>query len=97
MTKRWLVYLIGSCEMGSEGWSGWLYHCIAHGDTDEEIYLDWIRNVKKIYGNDLSTELRCYDGRWSCYYPLAKVELPTTVYGQAGEIKLEACYNRHDE
>ena len=36
--KTWLVYLVSTCEMGSEGWSGWMYHSVAFGNTDEEIY-----------------------------------------------------------
>ena len=36
--KTWLVYLLLDCETGSEGWSGWMYHCVAFGNTDEEIY-----------------------------------------------------------
>jgi hypothetical protein len=35
--------------MGSEGWSGWQYYSVAFGDTDEEIYNNWVKNVKKIY------------------------------------------------
>ena len=95
--KTWLVYLISQCEMGTEGWSGWCYYSVAHGDTDEEVYNDWLKNVKSIYGVDLSKNLKCHEGHWSCYYPLAKVELPTTVYGHAGKIKLEACYDKHDD
>lgn len=95
--NRWLVYLISSCELGSEGWSGWQYHCIAHGNTDAEIYNDWLRNVKKIYDVDLSEDLRCENGRWYCYYPLAKVNLPTSVYGHSKEIKLDACFDKHND
>ena len=42
--KSYLVYLVTECEMGSEGWSGWSYYAIAHGDTDEEIYNEVIPN-----------------------------------------------------
>ena len=62
--NRWLVYLISQCEVGTEGKSSWLYHCIAHGNTDKEIYNDWIKNVKKIYDVDLSKYLTCINGRW---------------------------------
>ena len=44
--KSYLVYLVTSCEMGSEGWSGWDYYAVAHGSTEEEIYNDWIEQCK---------------------------------------------------
>ena len=93
--KTWLVYLISSCEQGSEGWSGWLYHSVAFGDTDEEIYNNWVENVKKIYDVDLSEDLRCTNGYWSCYYPLCKNELPTSIYGDSQPLFVEAQYRKH--
>ena len=36
--KAYLVYLLSDCEMGSEGFSGWIYYAVAHGSTDEKIY-----------------------------------------------------------
>lgn len=93
--KTWLVYLVSSCEMGSEGWSGWAYYAVAQGDTDEEIYNNWLENVKKIYDVDLSKDLKCHNGYWSCYYPLAKNELPTSVYGDSQPLFVEAQYRKH--
>ena len=94
--KTWLVYLLTTCEMGSEGWSGWMYHCVAFGDTDEEIYNNWIENVKKIHGKDLSKHLRCNNGYWSCMWcKLCKNELPTQVYGHSEELNVEKCYRGH--
>lgn len=88
--KIWLVYLLDKCDIGSEGWSGWSYYCIAEGNTDEEIYKDWLKNVKAIYGVDLSKHLRQQeDGRWTCYYDLAKNELPTSVYGVSKPLLIE--------
>lgn len=92
---RYLVYLITSCEMGSEGWSGWMYYSVAYGFTEEEIYNDWVKNVKLIYGVDLSGDLKCNNGVWSCYYPLAKNILPTEVYGNALPLKVEENFERH--
>lgn len=97
MAKTWLVYLINECETGSEGWSGWSHYCIAEGDTDSEIYLNWVKNIKKLYGKDLSKYLHCVNGEWSCYYPLAKVELPTSVYGHAKELIIEVQYDKHED
>ena len=93
--KTWLVYLIYPCETGSEGWSGWMHYAVAEGNTDEEIYNNWLENVKKIYNVDLSKDLNCCDGYWSCYYPLAKNELPTSVYGNSYPLFVEAQYRKH--
>ena len=93
--KVWLVYLISSCEQGSEGWSGWQYHAVALGDTDEEIYNNWVKNVREIYSVDLSKDLKCTNGFWSCYYPLCKNELPTEVYGDSQPLFIEAQYRKH--
>lgn len=91
----WLVYLLSSCEQGSEGFSGWQYYSIAFGNTDEEIYNNWLENVKMIYGVDLSEELKCINGYWSCYYPICKNELPTSIYGYSQSIFVEAQYKKH--
>ena len=93
--KSWLVYLLTPCESGTEGWSGWSYYSVALGNTDEEIYNDWIENVKQIYGVDLSEDLRCTNGYWYCHYPLCKNELPTSVYGDSQPIWVEAQYKKH--
>ena len=93
--KSYLVYLINTCEMGSEGWSGWSYYAVAHGETDEEIYNDWVEQCKTIYGVDLSEDLKYHNGKWFCYYELAKNELPISVYGHSQPIFVEACYRKH--
>jgi hypothetical protein len=95
--KTWLVYLLSCCEMGTEGYSGWMYHSVAFGDTDEEIYNNWIENVKKIYDVDLSKDLKCVDGHWHChYYPLHKNELKTSVYGHSEPLFIDACYQKYN-
>jgi len=93
--QPWLVYLVSSCEMGSEGWSGWCYYCVAFGDTDEEIYNNWVENVKLIYGVDLSNDLKEHNGYWSCYYPIYKNQLPTSVYGDSQPLLIEKCFRKH--
>ena len=95
MDKCWLVYLLSSCEQGSEGFSGWQYHSVAFGETDEQIYNNWVENVKKIYNVDLAADLRCWNGHWSCYYPLYKTELPTSVYGDSQPLSIAAPYRSH--
>ena len=44
---------------------------------------------------DLSKYLRCDNGYWSCYYPLAKNELPTSVYGDSQPLFIEVQYRKH--
>ena len=95
--KVWLVYLLTSCEQGSEGWSGWDYHSVALGDTDEEIYNSWVENVKEIYAVDLSEDLKCTNGFWSCHYPLCKNELKTLVYGHSRPLIVDSCYEKHND
>ena len=92
----YLVYLLSSCEMGSEGLSGWMYYAVAHGSTDEEIYNDWVEQCKVIYGVDLSEDLECLNGKWyCCYYELVKNELPSAVYGDSQPLLIEKCYRKH--
>lgn len=92
----WLVYLLSSCETGSEGHSGWMYYSVAFGNTDEEIYNNWADNVKKIYNVDLSEDLKCINGIWSCYYPLYKNKLPVSVFGDSQPLHI-ACLVSHVE
>lgn len=92
--KTWLVYITIQPGMGSEGWSSWAYHCVAFGDTDEEIYRNWAENVKKIYNVDLSNDLIYSNGQWRCYYyDIHKNELLTSVYGRAKELGIVATYS----
>ena len=48
-----------------------------------------------IYGVDLSEDLKCRDGKWYCYYELAKNELPSSVYGDSQPLRIEKCYRKH--
>ena len=93
--KKWLVYLLESCEQGAEGWSGWMYYCIAFGNTDEEIYNNWLKNVKKVYEVDLSKNLRYDNGNWTCYYDLYKVELKNSIYGHSKPIDINYNFEKH--
>lgn len=93
--KSYLVYLLMECEMGTEGWSGWNYYAVVHGDTDEEVYNDWVEQCKIIYGVDFSEDLKCYNGKWFCRYELVKHELPSSVYGHSQPLFIEECYRKH--
>lgn len=102
--KTYLVYLLSACEMETEGVSGWEYYAVAHGNSDEEIYNDWIEQCKILYGVDLSNDLKHNTGvdadgneydYWSCYYRLAKNELPSFVYGDSQPLNIEKCYRKY--
>lgn len=36
--KSYLVYLLNSCEMGSEGFSGWSYYELAKNELPRTVY-----------------------------------------------------------
>lgn len=104
--KSFLVYLVSDCEMGSEGWSGWMYYAVCHGDTEEELYADWVEQCKNIYGVDLSEDIKHNSGfnkdgsqydYWSCHYRLVKSELPDSVYGHSKPLVIEKCFTKHDD
>lgn len=90
----YLVYLLDECQMGSEGWSGWMYYAVCHGDTDEELYKDWVKQVNHLYGVDLSEDLHCENGVWySWALKLEKHELPARVLGNSQRLNIEKQYS----
>lgn len=96
--NQYLCYLIVPCETGSEGWSGWMYYCVAEGDTPEQIVRNWIENVNLIYGIDLSKDLYIDNktGHISVhYYPFYMNELKTSVYGHSEKISIDFNYIKH--
>ena len=96
--KKYLCYILTSCEMGSEGWSGWMYYCVAQGNTPEEVVHNWIDNVKLLYGIDLSNDLHI-DEHTKCisihYYKFCMNELKGTIYGDSQELNIEFPYRKH--
>lgn len=97
--KCWLVYLVGSCEMGSEGWSDILYPCVCYGDTDEEILEDYLANIETLYGDDFMRKgLEYYeDGRVSSYYPIHKVRIPKSEYGHVKDYHITLIFGDHPD
>ena len=92
--QKWLVYFIYSPVMCQHD-TGWRYFSVASGDTDEEIYRDWVNNVKLIYGVDYSDKIK-YDEhlkKWFCNYEeLYKCKLPDYVIGHANPISINCTY-----
>lgn len=44
--QKYLVYQVGSCEMGLKGASSRYFFCVAEGDTKEEVIQNWVENVE---------------------------------------------------
>ena len=63
--KTYLVYQVGTCEMGSEGWSSRYFPCVAQGNTKEEVVNNWVENVKTLYGQTINPK---YDSKSDSYY-----------------------------
>lgn len=95
--KSWLVYLVGSCEMGSEGHSCMMYPCVCYGDTDEEILSDYLANIETLYGSDFMRKNLSFDksGDVSSYYPIHKVKIPRGVYGRVKDYIVTLQYEDH--
>lgn len=95
--KCWLVYLVGSCEMGSEGSSSMEYPCVCYGDTDEEILSDYLSNITTLYGDDFMKKNLTHNknGTVSSYYPIHKVMIPQSVYGHVKDYSIILTYKEH--
>ena len=90
--KKYLVYQLGQCEMGSGGRSNYYYYAVAEGDTEEEIMKSWAENVKLLYGVELNPKKRD-DGKWEDYYLVVFNELLSSVSGGATKL----CITRTDD
>lgn len=97
--KCWLVYLVGSCEMGSEGWSDIQYPCVCYGDTDEEILEDYLANIETLYGDDFMRKNLTHNknGTVNSYYPIHKVMIPRSVYGHVKDYSIILTYGDHPD
>jgi hypothetical protein len=93
--KTYLVYQVGSCEMGSEGWSNRYYPCIAQGNTKQEVIDNWVENVKIIYGHILNPVYHESTATYVDYYPIYMNELVLSVYGDAQPYEIINCYKQH--
>lgn len=95
--RKYLVYIVGSCEMGSEGHSSIMYPMVACGDNDEEILNDYRDNLIKTYGEDILGDVTYgSDGTVYSYYPIHKVEIPTySVYGDVKDFSIILNFREH--
>lgn len=87
--QMYLCYILGQTEMGSEGLADIYYPMIACGDTDEEIVEDYRANLISLYGEDvIGTIDYSTDGSMYSYYPIHKVKIPHTVYGDPKSLSI---------
>ena len=92
----YLCYILGQPEMGSEGHADIYYPMIACGDTDEEIVEDYRANLISLYGEDILGEIDySTDGSMFSYYPIHKVKIPHTVYGNPRSLSILLNYTPH--
>lgn len=92
----YLCYILGQTEMGSEGMADIYYPMIACGDTDEEIVEDYRANLISLYGEDVIGEIAySTDGSMLSYYPIHKVKIPKTVYGDPKSLSILLNYKPH--
>lgn len=100
----YLAYSLVSCEMGSEGYSGWGGYTICEGNNIEEVIEDYkyknnlshLRFDKKIYNKDTNcntmNEFVIRD-----YFPIYFTKLKTDVYGSSKPLIIDFPYDRHVE
>lgn len=93
--KTYLVYQVGTCEMGSEGVSSIHHPCIAQGDTKKEVIENYIDNVEALYGYRLNPKYIEESDTYVDYYPIDMRELILSVYGDIQGFNIETAYRKH--
>lgn len=95
--QAYLCYIVGTCEMGSEGWSSMMYPMVCYGNTDEEILSDYRANLQSLYGKDIIGDVTYGpNGEVCSYYPIHKVLIPCHVYGDVKDYAISLIYGKHD-
>lgn len=94
--KTYLVYQVGSCEQGSEGWSSRYFCCVAQGNTKKEIIDNWVENVKTLYGHTPNPTYYESTDTYVDYYPIYMNELVQSVYGNVQPYDVINRYREHD-
>ena len=90
--QTWLCHIVKLPETGSEGYSSFMYSCIAHGNTDKEILDSYVKNVKAIYDVDLENNIKKgTDG--SIYIDWFQIVKFPVLTEQLGIIKITDDYN----
>lgn len=93
----YLVYQVGSTEMGSEGGSSRYFFCVAEGNTKEEVIQNWVENVELLYGHRPNPK---YDEKSDSYYDYYPIYMNKLVdrygYALAQEIAIIDRYRTHE-
>ena len=92
--KKWLVYQVGTFEMGSEGWSSMHHVCVAEGNTPKEVIENYVENVRLLYGYELNPKL-VGENIWWDYYRIAMTEIKTSVFGNVESYCVGLNYSEH--
>lgn len=85
--ETYLVYILGTPEMGAEGWTQYFYYALAQGNTIEEVMADYKNQVKLMYNVDVNPELH-KNGKWYSYYEIAYNKLPYEVKGECNQLNI---------
>jgi len=85
-SKKYLVYEIGTPEMGSEGGASYYYYAVCEGSTEEEIMKDYSIQVKNIYNVNINPVKN--EDYWSDYYKIVYNELPNSIMGSATKLEI---------
>lgn len=95
--KKYLVYQVGSCEMGSEGSSARYFFCVAEGNTKEEVIENWCDNVEKLYGTRPNPK---YNEKMCCYYDYYPIYMNRLIdvhgYAQVDTLSIIDRYRKHE-
>lgn len=95
--NKYLVYQIGTPEMGTEGSSSRSFFCVAEGDTKEEVIENWVENVEKLYGIRLNPKYNERDGRYWDYNPIYMNQLiKTQSDAQVEPLAIIERYRKHE-
>ena len=100
--KTYLLYLVGECEMGSEGYSTIIFPCIVQqeGEMDTgKLVSEYIKNVFKTYDASIANDYSV--GPTGCvffnYMPLFATQIKTSIYGHIRGISVETDYDAHPD
>jgi len=85
--EKYLVYILGTPEMGTEGWTQYFYYALTQGNTIEEVMADYKKNVKLLYDVDVNPKLHT-NGKWYSYYEITYNKLPHDVKGTCNQLNI---------
>lgn len=95
--QKYLVYQVGSTEMGSEGASSRYFFCVAEGNTKEEVIQNWVENVELLYGHKPEPKYNEKSDSYYDYYPIYMNRLVDSYgYALAQEIAIIDRYRTHE-